>query len=220
MAKVLVLYYSSYGHIEMMANAVAEGAREAGAEVDIKRVQELVPEEVARKSHYKLDQPAPIAKPDDLPDYDAIIVGTGTRYGRMSSQMANFWDQTGGLWVKGALIGKVGAAFTSTATQHGGQETTLFSIITNLMHQGLIIVGLPYSFQGQMRLDEITGGAPYGATTLAGGDGSRQVTANELAGARFLGRRAAEVSNALKRGSASEQPARAVLTTESTSLGK
>ena len=158
MAKVLVLYYSSYGHIETMANAVAEGAREAGAEVDIKRVQELVPEEVARKSHYKLDQPAPIAKPDDLPDYDAIIVGTGTRYGRMSSQMANFWDQTGGLWVKGALIGKVGAAFTSTATQHGGQETTLFSIITNLMHQGLIIVGLPYSFQGQMRLDEITGG--------------------------------------------------------------
>ena len=220
MAKVLVLYYSSDGHIETMANAVAEGAREAGAEVDIKRVQELVPEEVARKSHDKLDQPAPIAKPDDLPDYDVIIVGTGTRYGRMSSQMANFWDQTGGLWVKGALIGKVGAAFTSTATQHGGQETTLFSIITNLMHQGLIIVGLPYSFQGQMRLDEITGGAPYGATTLAGGDGSRQVTANELAGARFLGRRAAEVSDALKRGSASEQPARAVLTTESTSLGK
>jgi NAD(P)H dehydrogenase (quinone) len=191
MSKVLVLYYSSYGHIETMANAVAEGARETGAVVDIKRVPELVPEEVARNSQYKLDQPAPIAKPNDLVEYDAIIVGTGTRYGRMTSQMANFWDQTGGLWVKGALVGKVGAAFASTATQHGGQETTLFSIITNLLHMGLMVVGLPYSFQGQMRLDEITGGSPYGATTLAGGDGSRQVSDNELEGARFLGRHVA-----------------------------
>ena len=194
MVKVLVLYYSSYGHIETMANAVAEGARAAGAEVDIKRVPELVPEEVARNSSYKLDQPAPIAKPNDLVEYDAIIVGTGTRYGRMSSQMANFWDQTGGLWVKGALVGNVGAAFASTATQHGGQETTLFSIITNLLHQGMVVVGLPYSFQGQMRLDEITGGSPYGATTLAGGDGSRQVSENELEGARFLGRHVTEVA--------------------------
>jgi NAD(P)H dehydrogenase (quinone) len=194
MSKVLVLYYSSYGHIETMANAVAEGARETGAVVDIKRVPELVPEEVARNSQYKLDQPAPIAKPNDLVEYDAIIVGTGTRYGRMTSQMANFWDQTGGLWVKGALVGKVGAAFASTATQHGGQETTLFSIITNLLHMGLVVVGLPYSFQGQMRLDEITGGSPYGATTLAGGDGSRQVSDNELEGARFLGRHVAGVA--------------------------
>ena len=194
MVKVLVLYYSSYGYIETMANAVAEGARAAGAAVDIKRVPELVSEQVARNSHYKLDQAAPIAKPNDLPEYDAIIVGTGTRYGRMSSQMANFWDQTGGMWVKGALVGKVGAAFASTATQHGGQETTLFSIITNLLHQGMVVVGLPYSFQGQMRLDEITGGSPYGATTIAAGDGSRQVTENERAGARFLGRHVTEVA--------------------------
>jgi NAD(P)H dehydrogenase (quinone) len=194
MTNVLVLYYSSYGHIETMAQAVAEGAREAGAEVDIKRVPELVPEEMARNSHYKLDQAAPIAKPNDLVDYDAIIVGTGTRYGRMTSQMANFWDQTGGLWVKGALVGKVGAAFSSTATQHGGQETTLFSIITNLLHLGMVVVGLPYSFQGQMRLDEVTGGSPYGATTIAAGDGSRQVSANELEGARFLGRHVAGVA--------------------------
>jgi len=194
MVKVLVLYYSSYGHIETMANAIAEGARAAGAEVNIKRVPELVPEEVARNSRYKLDQAAPIAKPNDLVEYDAIIVGTGTRYGRMTSQMANFWDQTGGLWVKGALVGKVGAAFASTATQHGGQETTLFSIITNLLHMGMVVVGLPYSFQGQMRLDEVTGGSPYGATTLAGGDGSRQVSENELEGARFLGRHVTEVA--------------------------
>src|SRR5215213_8201282 len=194
MTKVLVLYYSSYGHIETMADAVAEGVRAAGAVVDVKRVPELVPEEVARASHYKLDQAAPIARPADLVEYDAIIVGTGTRYGRMTSQMANFWDQTGGLWVKGALVGKVGSAFTSTATQHGGQETTLFSIITNLLHQGMVIVGLPYSFQGQMRLDEITGGTPYGASTLAGGDGSRQPTQNELEGARFQGRHVAEIA--------------------------
>jgi NAD(P)H dehydrogenase (quinone) len=194
MAKILVLYYSSYGHVETMANAVAEGARFDGAQVDIKRVPDLVPEEVARASRYKLNQPAPLAKPADLVDYDAIIVGTPTRYGRMSSQMANFWDQTGGLWVQGKLIGKVGAAFTSTASQHGGQETTLFSIHTNLLHQGMIIVGLPYSFQGQMKLDEITGGSPYGATTIAAGDASRHVTANELDGARFLGRHVATIT--------------------------
>jgi NAD(P)H dehydrogenase (quinone) len=197
MAKVLVLYYSSYGHIEMMANAVAEGARAAGAQVDVKRVPELVPDEVARASHYKLDQAAPIAKPAELVDYDAIIVGTGTRYGRMTSQMANFWDQTGGLWAQGKLIGKVGAAFTSTASQHGGQETTLLGIHTNLLHQGMVIVGLPYSFQGQLKLDEVTGGAPYGATTIAAGDGSRQPSANELDGARFLGRHVAEITTKL-----------------------
>ncbi|HRO58584.1 MAG TPA: NAD(P)H:quinone oxidoreductase [Burkholderiaceae bacterium] len=192
MSKVLVLYYSSYGHIEKMAEAVAEGAREAGATVDIKRVPELVPAEVAKASHYKLDQAAPIAKVDDLVDYDAIVVGTGTRFGRMSSQMANFLDQAGGLWARGALNGKVGGAFTSTATQHGGQEVTLFSILTNLMHFGMITVGLPYSYQGQMTLDEIAGGSPYGATTIAGGDGSRQPSENELAGARFQGRLVAE----------------------------
>lgn len=197
MARVLVLYYSAYGHIERMAEAVAEGARQAGAQVDIRRVPELVPEEVARKSGYKLDQAAPVAKVDELPGYDAIIVGTGTRYGRMASQMANFLDQTGGLWASGALNGKVGAAFTSTATQHGGQETTLFSILTNLMHLGLVTVGLPYSFQGQMRMDEITGGAPYGATTITGGDGSRQPSDNELDGARFQGRVAAELATKL-----------------------
>jgi NAD(P)H dehydrogenase (quinone) len=194
MTKVLVLYYSAYGHIETMANAIAEGAREAGATVDIKRVPELVPEAIAKSSHYKLDQPAPVATVQELADYDAIVVGTGTRFGRMSSQMANFLDQAGGLWMKGALNGKVGAAFTSTATQHGGQETTLFSIITNLLHFGMIVVGLPYSFQGQMKLDEVTGGAPYGATTIAGGDGSRKPSANELAGAKFQGKLVAETA--------------------------
>jgi NAD(P)H dehydrogenase (quinone) len=194
MAKVLVLYYSAYGHIEAMANAVAEGAREAGTQVDIKRVPELVPEEVARRSHYKLDQPAPIAKVDDLVNYDAIVVGTGTRFGRVSSQMANFLDQAGGLWLRGAFHGKVGGAFTSTATQHGGQETTLFSIITNLLHFGMVIVGLDYGYAGQMTLDEITGGSPYGATTIAAGDGSRKPTANELQAARYQGRRIAETA--------------------------
>jgi NAD(P)H dehydrogenase (quinone) len=194
MSKVLVLYYSSYGHIETMAHAVAEGARAAGAEVAVKRVPETVPEEVARSSHYKLDQAAPIASVDELPEYDAIIVGTGTRYGRMASQMSAFLDRTGGLWARGALQGKVGAAFTSTATQHGGQETTLLSILTNLMHFGMVVVGLPYSFQGQMRLDEVTGGAPYGATTLAGGDGSRQPSSTELDGARYLGGHVAQIA--------------------------
>ena len=187
MAKVLVLYYSTYGHIETMAGAIAEGARAAGAQVDIKRVPETVPAEIAKASHFKLDQAAPVATIADLEHYDAIVVGTGTRFGRMSSQMAAFLDQAGGLWAKGALNGKVGAAFASTATQHGGQETTLFSIITNLMHFGLVIVGLPYSYQGQMTLDEIVGGAPYGATTIDGGDGSRPPSAIDLAGARHQG---------------------------------
>ena len=194
MARVLVLYHSTYGHIEKMAYAVAEGAREGGAEVDVKRVPELVPEEVARSAGYKLDQPAPLATVDELAGYDAVIVGAGTRYGRMPSQMSNFWDQTGGLWVKGALVGKVGAAFSSTATQHGGQETTLMAIITNLLHHGLVITGLPYAFQGQMRMDEITGGSPYGPTTVTGGDGSRQPSENELDGARYLGRHVAQLA--------------------------
>jgi NAD(P)H dehydrogenase (quinone) len=194
MTKVLVLYYSSYGHLETMADAVAEGARSAGAEAVVKRVPELVPDEVAKASHFKLDQKAPVATVAELEDYDAIIVGSPTRFGRVASQMANFWDQTGGLWFQGKLIGKVGAAFTSTATQHGGQETTLFSILTTLMHHGMVLTGLPYSFQGQMRNDEVTGGAPYGATTIANGDGSRQPSQTELDGARFLGRHAAEVA--------------------------
>ncbi|ARP85494.1 NAD(P)H:quinone oxidoreductase [Bordetella genomosp. 9] len=187
MAKVLVLYYSSYGHIERMAQAIAEGARGEGAQVDIKRVPETVPEEVARNAHFKLDQAAPVATVADLENYDAIVIGTGTRYGRMSSQMAAFLDQTGGLWMRGVLNGKVGAAFTSTASQHGGQETTLFSIITNLLHFGMVVVGLPYSHQGQMSLQEIVGGAPYGATTIAGGDGSRQPSDIDLDGARHQG---------------------------------
>lgn len=187
MSKVLVLYYSSYGHIETMAYAVAEGARAAGASVDIRRVPETVLEEIARKAHFKLDQAAPVASIEELANYDAIVVGTGTRFGRITSQMAAFLDQAGGLWARGALHGKVGGAFTSSATQHGGQETTLFSIITNLLHFGMVIVGLPYSHQGQMTLEEIVGGAPYGATTVAGGDGSRQPSAIELAGARHQG---------------------------------
>lgn len=194
MAKVLVLYYSSYGHIETMAKAVAEGAREAGAQVDIKRVPETAPLEVAQKAHFKLDQDAPVATVEDLANYDAVIVGTGTRFGRMSSQMAAFLDQAGGLWARGALHGKVGGAFTSTATQHGGQETTLFSLITNLLHFGMVIVGMDYGHAGQMTLDEVTGGSPYGATTIAGGDGSRQPSENELTGARYQGRKIAETA--------------------------
>jgi NAD(P)H dehydrogenase (quinone) len=199
MAKILVLYHSAYGHIEQMAEAVAAGARETGAEVALRRVPETVPDEIAQKAHFKLDQAAPIATVAELAQYDAIIIGAGTRYGRMPSQMAAFLDQTGGLWARGALNGKVGAAFTSTATQHGGQETTLFSLITNLLHFGMVIVGLPYSFAGQMKLDEVTGGSPYGASTIAGGDGSRQPTANELDGARFQGRHVAEVAKKLFR---------------------
>lgn len=200
MAKVLVLYYSSYGHIERMAEAVAEGAREAGAEVDIKRVPELVPPEVAEKSGFKLNQPAPVATVDELPSYDAIVIGTPTRFGNMAAQMKNFLDQTGGLWFQGKLIGKVGSVFTSTATQHGGQESTILSTHTVLLHQGMVIAGLPYSFQGQMTLSEISGGSPYGATTIAAGDGSRQPSANELAGARFQGKYVAEIATKLARG--------------------
>lgn len=187
MAKVLVLYYSSYGHLETMAHAVAEGARAAGAQVDVKRVPETVPEEIARNAYFKLDQSAPVATVAELEHYDAIIVGTGTRFGRISSQLAAFLDQAGGLWARGALNGKVGGAFTSSATQHGGQETTLFSIITNLLHFGMTIVGLPYSHQGQMGVAEVVGGAPYGATTITDGDGSRQPSETELAGARHQG---------------------------------
>ena len=194
MAKVLVLYYSSYGHIEQMAEAMAEGAREAGALVDVKRVPETAPLEVAQNAHFKLDQAAPVAVIADLEHYDAIIIGTGTRFGRISSQMAAFLDQAGGLWQRGALNGKVGSAFTSTASQHGGQETTLFSIITNMMHFGMVVVGLPYSFQGMVGTSEVLGGSPYGATTLAGGDGARQPHAEELAGARFQGKHVAEIA--------------------------
>ena len=197
MSKVLVLYYSSYGHIEAMAAAIAEGARSAGASVDIKRVPESAPLEVAKAAHFKLEQAAPVATIDQLADYDAIVVGAPTRFGRMPSQMASFLDQAGGLWMRGALHGKVGGAFTSSATQHGGQEVTLFSIITNLLHFGMTVVGLPYSFQGQMTLDEITGGSPYGATTIAGGQGQRQPSANELEGARHQGKLIAETANKL-----------------------
>lgn len=197
MSKVLVLYHSVYGHVETMANAVAEGARSAGATVDVKRVPETVPEEIARNAGFKLDQAAPVAQVEDLKDYDAIIVGAGTRYGRLPSQMASFWDQAGGLWMQGALNGKVGGAFASTATQHGGQELTLMSLIHNMMHFGMTIVGLDYGYQGQMGVDEVRGGAPYGATTIAGGDGSRQPSQADLDGARYQGRRVAEVANKL-----------------------
>jgi len=197
MAKILVLYYSAYGHIEKMAQAVAEGARQAGATVDIKRVPETVPEQIAKAAHFKLDQAAPVATIEELSNYDGIVIGTGTRFGRMSSQMAAFLDQAGGLWARGALHGKVGGAFTSTATQHGGQEMTLFSIITNLLHFGMVVVGLDYGHAGQMTLNEITGGSPYGATTIAGSDGSRQPTENELVGARYQGRKIAETAGKL-----------------------
>ena len=197
MTRVLVLYHSAYGHVETMANAIAEGARDAGAQVDIKRVPELVSDEVARAAQYKVDQSAPVATIDELADYDAIIVGAGTRFGRMSAQMANFLDQAGGLWARGLLHGKVGGAFTATGTQHGGQETTLFSIITTLLHFGMVIVGLDYGFVGQMNIGEVTGCSPYGATTITGGDGSRQPSANELEGARYQGRKVAEVAKRL-----------------------
>lgn len=194
MARILVLYYSSYGHIETMANAVAEGARSAGAHVDVKRVPELVPHDIAERSGYKMDQAAPVASVSELADYDAIIIGTGTRFGRLSSQMANFLDQCGGLWAQDALVGKVGGAFTSTATQHGGQEMTLMSLITNMLHFGMTIVGLPYSFKGQSNNDEVTGGAPYGASTIANSDGSRLPTQNELDGARYQGEHIAKIT--------------------------
>ena len=198
MAKVLVLYYSSYGHIEQMADAIAEGARSAGAEVDIRRVPETAPAEVVKAAGFKTDTAHPVIEsPQVLADYDAIIVGSPTRFGRMSSQMASFWDTAGGLWMTGALHGKVAGAFTSSASQHGGNETTLFSIITNLLHFGLTIVGLDYGHQGQMGHTDVVGGAPYGATTIAGSDGSRQPSSAELDGARYQGRRIAEVAGKL-----------------------
>ncbi len=198
MSKILVLYYSSYGHVERMAQAVAEGAKAVGGnEVLIKRVPELVPDDVAKQSGYKTDQAAPIATVDELADYDAILFGTPTRYGNMAAQMKNFVDQTGGLWFQDKLVGKVGSVFTSTATQHGGQESTILSFHTVLYHLGFIVVGLPYAFKGQMTLDEITGGSPYGATTIAGGDGSRQPSENELEAARFQGRHVAEITRKL-----------------------
>jgi NAD(P)H dehydrogenase (quinone) len=194
MTKILVLYYSAYGHIETMAGAIAEGARSVGAEVSVKRVPELVPEDAARAAHMKLDQKAPLATVDELASYDAIIFGTPTRFGNMAAQMRNFLDQTGGLWMKGALIGKVGSAFASTASQHGGQETTLTSFHSTLLHHGMIIVGVPYSVPGLTNMAEITGGTPYGATTLAAPDGSRQPSKNELDIARFQGKHVAEIA--------------------------
>ncbi len=204
MAKVLVLYYSAYGHVEKMAEAVAQGVSSVpGAEVTVKRVPELVPEEAARKAGMKLDQKAPVASVDELAHYDAIIFGTPTRFGNMAAQMRNFLDQTGGLWAQGALVGKVGSVFASTATQHGGQETTITSFHSTLLHQGMIIVGLPYAFAGLARMDEISGGTPYGATTLAKADGSRQPSENELEGARYQGRHVAEIAARLERGARS-----------------
>ncbi len=201
MTKVLVVYYSTYGHTEKMAQTIAEGARSvAGTEAVVKRVPELMPEDVARQAGAKLNQAAPIAKPDELAEYDAVIFGVPTRFGNMAAQMRNFLDQTGGLWMKGALIGKVGSGFCTTATQHGGQETTLMSLYTTLLHQGMVVVGLPYSAAGQMRIDEVTGGSPYGATSIAGGKGERMPSANELELARFQGRHVAEVAGALARG--------------------
>jgi NAD(P)H dehydrogenase (quinone) len=197
MSRILVLYYSTYGHIETLAGAIAEGARETGATVTVKRVPETVPEEIATSNSFKLDQSAPVANIAELPDYDAIIIGGPTRFGRMSAQMTAFLDQAGGLWAKGALNGKVGSAFSSTASQHGGQEANLFSTITNMFHFGMIVVGLPYSFPGLVEMGEVTGGTPYGATTIAGADGSRQPSKNELDGARFQGRHVAEIANKL-----------------------
>lgn len=198
MTRILVLYYSMYGHIEAMAQAVAEGAREAaGAEAVIKRVPETIQEDKARAIGVKLDQPAPVADVDELVDYDAIIFGTPTRFGNMTAQMRNFLDQTGKLWADGGLIGKVGSVFTSSATQHGGQESTILSFHTTLLHHGMVIVGVPYSCREQTRTDELTGGSPYGAGTITGGDGSRMPSANELGIARFQGRHVAEIARRL-----------------------
>ena len=194
MTKVLVLYYSAWGHMEQMAYAAAEGAKAAGAEVDVKRVPELVPDEVAKAAWYKMDQKAPIAKPEELANYDAIIFGCGTRFGTMAAQMRNFIDQTGGLWATQALAGKVGSAMTASATQHGGQESTLLGFIPTMLHHGMVVVGLPYSFAGQSGVDEIRGGSPYGATTITNSDGSRQPGQSELDGARFQGKHVAEIA--------------------------
>jgi NAD(P)H dehydrogenase (quinone) len=197
MSKVLVLYYSTYGHIESLANAVAAGARASDAKVDVKRIPETVPADVAKAAHFKIDQAAPVAQIEELANYDAIIIGGPTRFGRMSAQMAAFLDRGGGLWARGALNGKVGSAFTSSASQHGGQEMNQFSTITNLLHFGMVVVGLPYSFTGLTEMGEVTGGTPYGATTIASHDGSRQPSQNELDGARFQGRHVADIANRL-----------------------
>ena len=206
MTKVLVLYYSSYGHIEQMAQAVAEGVAKAGAAAVVKRVPETVPEAVAKQSHFKLDQKAPVATPDELADYDAIIFGTPTRYGNMAGQMKTFLDQTGGLWMKGALVGKPGSVFTSSATQHGGQETTITTFHTVLLHHGMVVVGLPYACQEQMGVEEVKGGSPYGASTIAGADGSRQPSQKELGMARYQGEHVARIAAKLK---AEDKPAKA-----------
>ncbi|HEX3217867.1 MAG TPA: NAD(P)H:quinone oxidoreductase [Aestuariivirgaceae bacterium] len=200
MTKILVLYYSSYGHIEKMAYAAAEGVKSANAEAVVKRVPELVPEDVARKSGYKLDQPAPIATIDELPSYDGVMFGTGTRFGNMTAQMKNFLDQAGGLWMNDGLVGKVGSVFTSSATQHGGQESTILTFHPVLLHLGFVIVGLPYAFKGQMGVDEVMGNSPYGASTITGGDGSRQPSEIELAGVRYQGRHMAEIASRLAAG--------------------
>lgn len=200
MTKILVLYYSSYGHIEKMAYAAAEGVKSANAEAVVKRVPELVPEDVARKSGYKLDQPAPIATVDELPSYDGVMFGTGTRFGNMTAQMKNFLDQAGGLWMNDGLVGKVGSVFTSSATQHGGQESTILTFHPVLLHLGFVIVGLPYAFKGQMGVDEVMGNSPYGASTITGGDGSRQPSEVELAGVRYQGRHMAEIASRLAAG--------------------
>ena len=200
MTRVMVLYYSSYGHIEALARAIAEGVAEvAGAEAVVKRVPELVPEDVCRASGIKIEQDAPFADPNELGDYDAVIIGTPTRFGNMAAQMRNFLDQTGGLWMKGALVGKVGSVFTSTASQHGGQESTILSSQVTLMHHGMVIVGLPYSWPGNAQMAEISGGTPYGISTIAGPDGSRLPSANELEGARFQGRHVAQIAAKLAR---------------------
>ncbi len=197
MAKILVLYYSSYGHMEQMAYAAAEGVKEAGAQVVVKRVLELIPEDVAKASHFKLDQKAEIATPAELLDYDGIIVGVPTRFGLMPAQLKNFFDQTGALWAKGALVNKVASVMSSTATQHGGQEFTIISTQVMLQHHGMVIVPLSYAYQDQMGHDQYRGGAPYGMTLLTGGDGSRQPSEMDLAGARFQGKRVAEITTKL-----------------------
>jgi NAD(P)H dehydrogenase (quinone) len=194
MTKILVLYYSSYGHIETMAGAVAEGARGAGAQVDLKRVPETVPLEVAKASHFKVEQAAPVATIDELANYDAIIFGTPTRFGNMAGQMRNFLDQAGGLWFQNKMVGKVSSVFTSSATQHGGQESTILTFIPTLLHLGMIYVGLPYTFSGQFGHDEVKGASPYGASTIAGPDGSRQPSAVELEAARFQGAHVAGIA--------------------------
>ncbi|CAK7192880.1 NAD(P)H dehydrogenase (quinone) [Commensalibacter sp. Nvir] len=197
--QILVLYYSAYGHIETMAYAIAEGAKQTGANVQVKRVPETVPQEVAKQNGFKLNQVAPIADPKELANYDAIVLGTGTRFGRISTQMANFLDRTGGLWAKGSLIGKVGAVFTCSGTQHAGQELTNLCLITNLLHYGMVIVGCPFSFHGLSKIDEVTGGTPYGASTIAGPDNSRPVSQNEIEGGEFFGNHIAQITNKLTR---------------------